>query len=62
MNIFIRELRANLKSLLIWSVIVILFNIVGFSKFSAYYNNPELLAILDTMPPAMISAFDMKRL
>ncbi len=47
MNIFFRELRANLKSLLIWSGIVILFNIVGFSKFSAFYNNPELLSILD---------------
>ena len=59
MNIFLRELRANLKSLLIWSVIVILFNYVGFSKFSAYYNNPEMLAILDSLPPAMLSAFSM---
>jgi ABC-2 type transport system permease protein len=44
---------------MIWSVIIFLFNIVGFSKFSAYYENPELLAILDTMPPAMLSAFNM---
>ncbi|MHB8194014.1 MAG: ABC transporter permease subunit [Bellilinea sp.] len=59
MNIFFRELRANFKSLLIWSGIVVLFNVVGFSKFSAFYNNPELLAILDSMPPALISALDM---
>ena len=59
MNIFLRELRANLKSLLIWSGIVILFNIVGFSKFSAFYENPELLAILDSMPPAVMSAFNL---
>ncbi len=60
MNIFTRELKANLKSLLIWGVIVILFVAVGLSKFSAYYNNPEMLAILDAMPPAMLSAFNLK--
>ena len=59
MNIFLRELKANFKSLLIWSVIVILFVVVGFSKFSAYDGNPELLAILDDMPPAMLEAFNM---
>jgi ABC-2 type transport system permease protein len=58
-NIFFRELRSNLKSLLIWSGIAILFNVIGFSKFSAFYNNPELLVILDSMPPAMISALSM---
>jgi ABC-2 type transport system permease protein len=58
MNIIKRELRANLKSLLIWSVIVLLFVTVGFSKFSAYEGNPELLAILDTLPPAVIEAFN----
>ncbi len=59
MNIFLRELRSNFKSLLIWSGIVILFNVVGFSKFSAFYGNPDLLTILDSMPPAMISALSM---
>ena len=59
MNIFLRELRSTRKSLLIWSGIVILFSIVGFTKFSAFYGNPDLLAVLDSMPPAMISAFSM---
>ncbi|MBN2677253.1 MAG: ABC transporter permease subunit [Anaerolineaceae bacterium] len=59
MNIFFRELRSNLKSLLIWSGIVFLFSVIGFSKFSAFYNNPELTAILDSMPPAVISALSM---
>jgi ABC-2 type transport system permease protein len=58
MNIVKRELRANVKSLIIWSVIVILFVTVGFSKFSAYEGNPELLAILDSVPPAMMEAFN----
>ncbi len=59
MNIFIRELKANFKSLIIWNVIMILFIVVGFSKFSAYYNNPEMLAILKDFPPAMVSAFSL---
>jgi ABC-2 type transport system permease protein len=57
MNIFVRELKANLRSLIIWGVIVVLFVTVGISKFSAYYENPEMLAILDTMPPALLEAF-----
>jgi len=60
MNIFKRELKANLRSLLIWGVIVILFVWVGVSKFSAYYENPEMLAILDSMPPALVAAFDFQ--
>ena len=60
MNIFVRELKANLRSLIIWGVIVILFVIVGVSKFSAYANNPEMLAILDSFPPAMVAAFNLK--
>ena len=60
MNIFFRELKANLRSLLIWGGIVILFVVIGFSKFSAYEGNPELLAILDELPPAMLSAFNFQ--
>jgi ABC-2 type transport system permease protein len=59
MNIFIRELKANFRSLLIWGGIVILFSVTGFSKFAAYEGNPELIAILDGMPPALLAAFNM---
>jgi ABC-2 type transport system permease protein len=60
MNIFYRELKANLKSLIIWCVIMTLLILVGISKFSAYFNNPELLAILDSMPKALIDAMSLK--
>ena len=60
MNILLRELKANLRSLIIWGVIVILFVVVAVSKFSAYYNNPEMLAILDSMPPALLAAFNFE--
>lgn len=59
MNIFMREMRANLRSMLTWGVIMVLFVSLGMSKFSAYYENPEMLAILDSMPPAMLAAFNL---
>ncbi len=60
MNIFIREIRANIKSLLIWGGIVVLFIYIGMTKFSAYEGNPQIVAVLDSMPPALLSAFQFK--
>ncbi|MGB9880372.1 MAG: ABC transporter permease subunit, partial [Anaerolineae bacterium] len=40
--------------------IVVLFIMLGISKFSAYAGNPEMLAILDAMPPALLDAFNMR--
>jgi ABC-2 type transport system permease protein len=59
MNIFFRELKANLKSLLIWSVVMILLIVVGLAKFSAYYNDPASLAILNTFPKAILDAMSL---
>jgi len=55
MNIFMREMRANRRSLIVWCVIAVLFVVVGFSKFTAYEGNPEMLALLDSMPPAVLA-------
>ena len=55
MNIFIRELKANFRSLLIWSGIMILFIMIGTTKFQGYAENPELLAVFDSMPQALLS-------
>jgi len=60
MNIFRRELKANFRSLLIWAVIVVLFAVIGFAKFSAYAGNPDMLAVLDSMPSALLDAFNMQ--
>lgn len=59
MNIFLRELKSNFRSLLIWAGIVILFNVTGFAKFSGYYENPELIDVLNSFPPALLAAFNM---
>ncbi|NIM93540.1 MAG: ABC transporter permease subunit [Anaerolineales bacterium] len=59
MNIFIRELKANFRALLIWGGIMILFIVMAMTKFSAYAGNPEMLEIMDSMPPAILEAFQM---
>lgn len=60
MNIFFHELKANLKSLLIWCGVMLMLVLVGTAKFSAYYNNPEMLKILDSFPKAIIDAMSLR--
>lgn len=60
MNIFLRELRANLKSLVIWSVIILLLVMIATAKFSAFAGDPEMLKMLDAMPPALLDALNMR--
>lgn len=60
MNIFLRELRANLKSLITWSVIVTLLIMIAVGKFSAFAGDPSMLAMLDSMPEPMLDALNMR--
>jgi ABC-2 type transport system permease protein len=60
MNIFFRELRANLKSLIIWCVIMGLLILIGTAKFAAFSGDPESLKILDAIPEAMIDAMNLR--
>lgn len=60
MNIFWREFRALFKSLLIYGLIIFLFTITGFTKFKTYAENPEMLAILNQMPQAVLEALNMR--
>lgn len=59
MNIIVRELRSNLKSLLIWSGSLIAVIVMMLSEFSAYYNNPDMAQIMESMPKALMDAFSM---
>lgn len=54
------EFRSNLKSLLIWTVILALLVVVALAKFEGYRNSPELLQVLETMPKALLDAFGMR--
>lgn len=60
MNIFFRELKANFKSLIIWSVIIVLLTMIAVAKFSAFAGDPSMLAMLDSLPPAMLDALSMR--
>jgi ABC-2 type transport system permease protein len=52
--------RANLKSLIIWSVILALLIVVAMAKYAAFAGDPATLALLDGMPPALLEALNMR--
>lgn len=60
MNIFLRELRANLKSLIIWLVIISLLIFMAVAKFSAFASDPEMIKMLDSMPKGLLDALSMR--
>ena len=60
MNIFFRELKANFKSLVIWSVIVALLIMIGVAKFAAFAGDPSTLAMLDVLPKAVTDAMNLR--
>ena len=59
MHVIKWELKANLKSLLIWCAIFTALIFMMTSEFSAYYNNPEMADIMKMFPEAMLKAFSM---
>ena len=59
-NIFLRELKANLKSLAIWCGIIVLLIFIAVAKFSAFAGDPSMLAILNSMPKALIDALSLR--
>ncbi len=60
MNIVFHEFRANLRSLVIWMGCMVVLVFMMLTEFSAYYNNPEMTAILDSIPSAFLDAFGMQ--
>ena len=62
MNIVRQELRANMKSLLIWIGCIVVFLMMMMSEFSAYADNPEMAGVLEAMPKAFLDAFSMSGL
>jgi ABC-2 type transport system permease protein len=58
-RIFVRELRANLKSLLIWCGIILLLIVLAMAKFSAFVGDPATKEMLNSLPKVMLDMFDM---
>lgn len=53
MNVFIKELRANRKALIIWSVCMILLVISGMGKYTAYSAGGASTEVFDKLPHTM---------
>lgn len=53
MNIFIRELKANRKALIIWSVCVALLVLSGMGKYTAYSSGGASSEVFDKLPNTM---------
>lgn len=57
MNILFRELRASIKSFIIWAGSLTLLTIVWMSEFSAFANDDSMLDMFDSFPEGMMKAF-----
>ena len=66
MNIFFRELKANRKALIIWSICIFLYVLAGMSKYTAYSSGANS-DVFSKMPATMrallgIGSFDVTKL
>lgn len=60
MNIFIRELRAHRKSLIIWSVAILLTIVSSMAKFTSYVESGQSLnQIMSTIPKSIRAVLGM---
>jgi ABC-2 type transport system permease protein len=60
MNIFLRELKANLRSTLFWAGFIIFFIYMGVAKFEAFTaSGSDVMVMIDSMPEAVLSAFQL---
>lgn len=62
MNIIKRELRANLKSIIIWSVGISFIVFAWMIEFESFANNPYMDEFMDSIPQGLISAFGLSNL
>lgn len=67
MNIFIRELKANRKALIIWSACMVLFVLSGMSKYTVYSSGGPSGNVFDEMPQTLrallgIASFDVTKM
>ena len=62
MNIVNRELKANLKSLIIWSIAVAFLVLVWMIEFESFANNPYIDDFIKSMPQGLLNAVGMSNL
>lgn len=59
MTLFLRELKANRKAFIIWSVCMILFILSGMGKYSAYSEGGDSVALFNDLPHSVKALFGM---
>ena len=60
MNIVLRELKANLRSLIAWCAFIIFFLYMGISKFQAFVSTgQDITAMLESLPQGLMEALQM---
>ena len=59
MNIVKRELKANLKSIIIWNVSMIFLILLWIVKFETFAGNPQINEFLESIPKAMLDGLGM---
>lgn len=57
MNIYFREMKASIKSLIIWAASISFVMVVWMAEFSAFANDDSLMEMFDTLPQGMMKAF-----
>jgi len=57
MNIILRELKASIRSFLIWAGSLTLLTVVWMSEFSAFANDDSMLEMFASFPEGMMKAF-----
>lgn len=61
MNIVKRELKSNLKPMIIWSISLILLISLWMVKFQSIAGNTQINELLNSMPQKMLAAFGMDK-
>jgi ABC-2 type transport system permease protein len=59
MTLFLRELKANRKAFIIWSVCMVLLILSGMGKYSAYSEGGDSVALFNDLPHSVKALFGM---
>lgn len=57
MNIYIREMKASIKSLIIWAASISAIMVIWMAEFSAFANDASMMDMFDSFPEGMMRAF-----
>lgn len=60
MNIVKREIKSNLKSMIIWSIAIALLVTIWMIEFDSFSGNPAINDFLEEMPQEMLAAMGMQ--